>query len=925
MRISIPPGTEVKGKKSKYIIENIISISGRTTTVSCKDSQSRKYRLKFFDGENSIGKDSYKFFSEVKTRGLLPLVDYGEFSNNQFYVYNDYNVQSIDQQVISIDLLVRKIIPQISYVISQIHSKKYLLRDISREHVLFDENLKEVMLIGLSNFVKLPGKATATKEFGYGQHYSYIAPEVEQYGYSSTSDYFSLGILLLSIIKGRNAIQDISQKEFYEGLNSGKVPGIDVKHLKNTSPNMYSVEDRVAYLILGLLLPNPNQRWRYGEIKCWCNNQMIPLVQRGEKIVYQYTQPLSLDGKKCWNDKQIAETISKNSRLWNKQNYKSICEFLCNQHSKHSAIIEGFNRDDNDKSKIFKTIYTLYPALNGFSWNGVLYKNARELIEKIKKENSNICELQDILRSRCLSFFVEIRAKITLTDNIKIREIQTIEDIEKKSPGEGASRCILLFTPSKQDRYFEVEGKKCSNVSDLLSAYKENVIKLKDYSAQLLKDSMFQAWLWSKGCEQMGKEAINSINASSKNAFPILLIVLENCSSSDEEKKVVREIFIRYSDLSPIAWLFSNIKYYSDKSKFNTGLYNRFSNTRIDLNKSVLELNQFLSGYVRDYQQFVQNTLSNPLILEFGGGESVSYDFEPMFESGFFCEKWNDLLDVCPAFLFSVNGHVDNQKIRDWLSSCGDKQREILKTRPSGIDTKDTSGVYDYLHKCKKNLNSVIIMMIIATILMFAGFNYSVGFSILSFALAIIYVILSGTWYHQKKVRAEIWYRTYSQQADAITSINSLIRQVSEREDTIYKRIINKTNSKCKIKSDNTLVDSISLEDPEDLDLTKGQKILAYLSTFGYVLLTMAVLGHVYTSFVTACLYAAIYGIGVPYLFRKKKFVNSCYEWTITTCIVAGISMFGGMVYGNTFLATMNWIPVVIVIVIVVFMIITSH
>lgn len=270
MRISIPPGTEVKGRKSKYVVENIISISDRTTTVECRDSQNRKYRLKIFDGENSIGKDSYYFFAEVKTRGLLPLVDCGEVSNNQFYVFNDYDVQSVDKQVISIDMLVQKIIPQISYVISQVHSKRYLLRDLAREHILFDANIKEVMVIGLSNFVKVSDRATSTKEPGYGQHYSYIAPEVEKYGYSPASDYFSLGTLLLSIIKGKNIIQDISQDKFYEGLKYGKVPGIDVNHLKNTPLNMYSVEDRVAYLILGLLLPDPNQRWGYGEIKCWC-------------------------------------------------------------------------------------------------------------------------------------------------------------------------------------------------------------------------------------------------------------------------------------------------------------------------------------------------------------------------------------------------------------------------------------------------------------------------------------------------------------------------------------------------------------------------------------------------------------------------------------------------------------------------------
>ena len=922
MRISLPPGTEIKGIKSEYIVGDIISISDRTTTLLCRDNHNRELRIKIFDGENSIRKDSYEFFFEVRTRGLIQLVDYGEVSGNQFYVFNNYNVQSIDKQAVSIEILVKSIIPQLSYVISQVHSKKYILRDITREHVLFDPNINEIMYAGLSNFIKLSNRATSTKEPGYGQNYSYIAPEVERYGYSMASDFFSLGVLLLNILKGKDIIQEISSKQFYDGLNSGKVPGIDVNHLKNTSPSMYSVEDRVTYLILGLLLPDPNQRWGYGEIKCWCNNQMIPLVQAGDKTVYQYASPLILDGEKCWNDRQIAETISKNGQLWNKQSYKNVCDFLRVHQSKKLMTVKGYSFNEDEKSMVFKTIYTLYPAINGFSWNGVLYKDANQLIEKIKCGSLAFDELQNILRSGCLSFFEDVRAKNALVDNIDIQEIYAIENVERSSPGDGASRCIQLFASSKQDRYFIIEGKKCGNVSDLLSVYRTDAIKLKEKSVQILNDSSFRAWLWAKGYDQLGKEAISSINVNPENAFPILLTVLETCSINNVERKAVREVFVKYSDLSPIAWLFSNIKYYVDKSELNTSIYNRFINTKIDLNKRVIELNDFLSGYVRDYQQFVQTTLKNPFILEFGG-DNCSYDFEPMYESGYFCEKWNDLLDVCPAFLYSVKGHIDNNKIRNWIRKCGEEQKDYLKTKSSEIDTKDTSIVNDYLYKCKKNINSAIIMLIIAAILMFVGFHYSIGFSILSFGFAFIYPLLSLAWYHKKKIRAEIWNRTYIQQADTVSSINALIRQVDERENDIYKGIINGKNNRCIVKTNNMAFVSISLEDPDALDLTTGQKCLAYLSTFGYVLLTTAVLGYVYSSFVTACLYAIIYGIGAPYLLRKNKFINSCFEWTITTCIVGGVSVFGGLVFGNTFLVTMNWIPVVLVIVIVVLMIIS--
>ena len=80
MRLSIPPGTEIKGKKNKYIVGNIVGISERSITVLCRDDKNQKHRLKVFDGDSSINSQSYKFFAEVKTRGLLPLEDYGEIA-----------------------------------------------------------------------------------------------------------------------------------------------------------------------------------------------------------------------------------------------------------------------------------------------------------------------------------------------------------------------------------------------------------------------------------------------------------------------------------------------------------------------------------------------------------------------------------------------------------------------------------------------------------------------------------------------------------------------------------------------------------------------------------------------------------------------------------------------------------------------------
>ena len=52
MRISIPPGTTLRGKKDTYKVKNIICLSERSVTVSCSDSNNREWRLKLYNGDS---------------------------------------------------------------------------------------------------------------------------------------------------------------------------------------------------------------------------------------------------------------------------------------------------------------------------------------------------------------------------------------------------------------------------------------------------------------------------------------------------------------------------------------------------------------------------------------------------------------------------------------------------------------------------------------------------------------------------------------------------------------------------------------------------------------------------------------------------------------------------------------------------------
>ncbi|MCR5734339.1 MAG: serine/threonine-protein kinase, partial [Lachnospiraceae bacterium] len=264
MRVSLPPGTMLSGNRSEYEVKKFIGVSDRSISVICKDRQGREYRLKLYDGEHPVDGKLLEKCLQTVTDGVVRFIDSGSYQNCFFMVCENYPFKSIDRQTISVQTIRSVILPGILSVMHAFHERQVVLRDIAPEHILYDHDSKAVYYLGFSNILYLGKKAAFLREPGYGQKGIYIAPEAEKRGYGPASDHFSLGVMLLNILKGEKAFEGITQEAFYSELKAGRVPGIDIKYLKNTSYDMYSTEDKLYYLILGLLIPDPDKRWGYG-------------------------------------------------------------------------------------------------------------------------------------------------------------------------------------------------------------------------------------------------------------------------------------------------------------------------------------------------------------------------------------------------------------------------------------------------------------------------------------------------------------------------------------------------------------------------------------------------------------------------------------------------------------------------------------
>lgn len=656
MRMSLPPGTKVCGEKETYIVKRFICMSNRSTTVLCETLNGCAYRLKLYNGQHCMNRDIQKKVKSVVTKGVIVPIDQGMFGDCPFSVYPNVDGTDTSKYPISLDILVGKIIPQLAYVINQYHQNRILLRDIAPENVLYKVQERQIAYCGFNNMAVLADKATVTKANGYGQHPSFIAPEVSKYGYSICSDYYSFGVTILSMLLGKNPMQSMEWSEINRSLMEGKIPGIDIEHLKSIPYDLYSEEDRVMYLVLGLMIPKPSERWGYGEIRCWCNNQHIPLIRKNGKIVYQYNEPFIVGNHTCWNYRQLTQAIAATQDAWNDNTYIRLDKFAKKQNIFFWQQISDGNKDSTltPTGRIFRAIYGINPALDGFWWLGKKYSNTSELIREAATDKRVSKVLSEILKNHSLSYFLKMRKRISRMDEKDISEVEQIEQWEILEQGKGVSRCIMKFASDAQSRSFWVNGKEYMDLDQLLNDYANEGLQLKRISCHVLNNKGFQAWLWANGMEAVGQAAQKIGFDHPEQGFYLLLKIAENASKSENSKKRVRKIYLTFGEYAPVYWLVEKIANYKMVSISDQILFDTFKNANLSFGDSIEKLSMKASQLVVDYQYFVSRTAKKMLKTGEKNLEFCDFSFYPLRKDCFFSGRWENGLEVTPAFLKAV-------------------------------------------------------------------------------------------------------------------------------------------------------------------------------------------------------------------------------------------------------------------------------
>lgn len=927
-RLSLPRGTKITGKRNNYIVGDTISFSSRSITVSCIDEIGNAYRLKYYNGKTAISEDFLNQISSLKIKNTILPIDSGRFNGVCFAVYKHYAIISTDKTTVSIEALIKSIIPGMTDIIHCFHSKRIVIRDLEPSHILIDTKSNNIAFCGIGNMLRIPEKVTLCKEPGYGEPETYLAPEVDKYGYGSGADYFALGMTLLSIVKGNNVLEGLDREKFIDQLNRGNFPGIDTNHLKTTPFHLYSEEDRVMYLICGLLQADYRNRWGYGEVRCWLNRQQIPIVQKGKRIIYQFNEPFQIKNLLCWNKEQLVNAVVHSDEVWSNQWATKISLFLSKQKLSCANSIAAFVGDSaiSGEGKIFRIIYTLIPSLDKLWWKGKSYSDMTSLTVNARNNSQAKKILSELLTNKCLSFFVNVRMASSAKIQCTVSEIHEIENIEISENGKGVERCIMRFAPNKSKRSFSIYGKDCYSFDDIIKSYDYKGMRLNAESQSILSNQSFQAWLWANGLESIGKKALDIINNSPEKSFYFLMRLCEKYSKDESSRKTARNIYLHYGEYAPIVWLTENINKYEPTSPVFQNVYDCFAKHPINIDQSLEILVKQCASMVTDYQSFVANTHNNPFSYE--NGNVVNYGIAPKYEDCFFCCKWNNELEVCPQFLYSLGEAPNNDSITKWLETSCDEESERLNELLSKVNHFFVTGFSDgdtYKRYCTNNQILSIVMIIIGIILtvlsLFRLQEYMLA-TIPFGALAILYPLTAFSWYYRKNVCVSIWMRNKNDSDNSEKAISERITALTTRQSQIQNGIMHNTNKMTKVISLPSNLGNQSDSALEELTLSSKQRFLAYCSMLSFLLLfgTMVEWGSddVGRILIKVFFYVLQYGGIAPFFITKQNLINSCKAFAITIICLALGHLIGFLVFGTEFLIIIDFIPIVVIGIIVV-------
>ena len=410
-------GDTIVLKQKSYQIKNIISEgTGEASVYLVSDEKSNALALKLykkFDNPRyEPNPEALARIKEIKNPDILKLIDYGvgldKFRGDFCYELSVYaeggDLQNCSiKNGLTIDFIENKLIPEIFFGIRILHEKRIIHCDLKPGNIFFLDKDKTDLVIGdygsaitfeLASQNEIQGVTTVK-----GTNH-FMAPEQGEGIVSEKNDYYSLGMILLSMVypDSLNSLRDIQLRR----LKKIKILDFNEKY------------KRINNLIEGLTLHSFEHRFGRKELEKWIDGENSIVRYSG---LFNNVIPVKLgNGKQILTGEDFIKLIETDNQWYEKyiENIASWSQFLIwlNSYKDMEArsVFEGVRKHYESRGKEFlKEAFIRFfepTRIIRIDTTEFDFHNATNLKSEVEKFCNKIDEIWKFTRWEILRFYL---------------------------------------------------------------------------------------------------------------------------------------------------------------------------------------------------------------------------------------------------------------------------------------------------------------------------------------------------------------------------------------------------------------------------------------------------------------------------------------------------------------------------------------
>lgn len=247
--------------------------TGEAEVYQCRDEQrgvAVALKLYFYNAEPKA--QVIEQLQGLVHPNIVRLITHGHWGG-RFFEVMEYCAGGVLADVMPVnegDLIVY--LPAILAGLDFCHRRGVIHRDIKPNNLFFRDAGRTQLLLGdfgISSYLDRDEKAVRVTQSASHLTLDYAAPELlDGHEVSIKTDYYSLGMTLLHVICGRSP---------FEGLSHNDVL---VAHLRGRITLPEDISARIARLLKGLTLGNPEARWGFDAVTAWLQGDEVAIDER---------------------------------------------------------------------------------------------------------------------------------------------------------------------------------------------------------------------------------------------------------------------------------------------------------------------------------------------------------------------------------------------------------------------------------------------------------------------------------------------------------------------------------------------------------------------------------------------------------------------------------------------------------------------